>query len=384
MKEKQIFLYHRVMRRENFEKAAKDLFNLLQAAQKKNPNQSRVLYVDIDGHRNEKGGYDDDMLELQKEFGLGFLLPFFTEVHFPLISIDNPNEQCNDIPDKLEISNADNKRDSSLNALYIENYSNTEFISKKEVYEYLKKVSDFLKEYNDLDTYYALMNNDDYDPMGWMNMWRLHIKDLINELFNSFLYGNLITATAMTRSLIECYVYLSILKKEKSAQLLDEWYLCSIIKGTSKYAGESKSRIIEVIKQYCQNRNIDFNEKWNFYINKNENTNSWLKNIISKKRITFRSACIYLNKIEIYDDFQFTSSFVHGQDITTKLNPFLFYESIYSKFHIMISYIFESICLFTIEEDLIKKIQKLKIELIDLNKNIINEQLNISKIDCYK
>lgn len=373
MKGEKIALYHRIMQRENFEKAAKDLFNLLQAAQKKNPNQSRVLYVDIDGHRNEKGGFDNDMLELQKEFGLGFLLPFFTEVHFPLISINNSNKQRNDIPDKLEIFNVDNKKDSSLNALYIENYSNTEFISEKEVYEYLKKVSNFLKEYNDLDTYYALMNNDVFDPMGWMKIWRLHMKDLINELFNSFLYGNLITATAMTRSLIECYVYLSILKKEKSAQLLDEWYLCSTIKGSNKYVGESKSRMIDMIKQYCRYRNIDFNDKWNFYIGKKENTNSWLKNIISKKRITFSCACKYLDRMEIYDDFQFASSFVHGQDITTKLNPFLFYESIYNRFYIMISYIFESICLFPIEENIKKKIQKLKIELTEVGKNIMNE-----------
>lgn len=52
MKDKSICLYHRVMRRENFEVAANDLFKLLLSAQKTYPNKTRVLYLDIDGHRN--------------------------------------------------------------------------------------------------------------------------------------------------------------------------------------------------------------------------------------------------------------------------------------------------------------------------------------------
>ena len=68
-----IALYHRVMRRENFEKAAKDLFDLLKGAQIQSPNCPRALFVDIDGHRNDQGGFDNDMYELQKEFGMGFL-----------------------------------------------------------------------------------------------------------------------------------------------------------------------------------------------------------------------------------------------------------------------------------------------------------------------
>ena len=72
MGQNKIVLYHRVMRRENFEKAATDIFNLLKSAQTKSPNVARILYVDIDGHKNDQGGYDNDMFELQKDFGLGF------------------------------------------------------------------------------------------------------------------------------------------------------------------------------------------------------------------------------------------------------------------------------------------------------------------------
>ena len=116
-----VALYHRIMRRENFEKAAKDLFELLKAAQTKTPNADRALYVDIDGHKNSQGGYVRDMLELQKEFGIGFLGKYFTEVHFPLIEFKNPNPQCNDIPKALEIFSPERENDDQLNELYIEN-----------------------------------------------------------------------------------------------------------------------------------------------------------------------------------------------------------------------------------------------------------------------
>ena len=47
-----VALYHRVMRWENFEKAAKDLVSLVYAAEKKEPGKPRTLYLDIDGHRS--------------------------------------------------------------------------------------------------------------------------------------------------------------------------------------------------------------------------------------------------------------------------------------------------------------------------------------------
>lgn len=101
-----VAIYHRVMRRENFETAAKDLIGLLAEAQKTQPDRPRKLYLDIDGHRNEAGGFDADMLELQKEFGIEFLLQYFTEVHFPLGTIANQGEQNNDVPDHFEIFHA--------------------------------------------------------------------------------------------------------------------------------------------------------------------------------------------------------------------------------------------------------------------------------------
>lgn len=80
-----IALYHRIMRRENFEKAAEDLFGLLKSTQIRYPGRDRVLCVDIDGHKNSEGGFDRDMFELQKDFGIGFLGKYFAEIHFPSV-----------------------------------------------------------------------------------------------------------------------------------------------------------------------------------------------------------------------------------------------------------------------------------------------------------
>ena len=62
-----VALYHRVMRWENFEKAAKDLVSLVYVAEKKEPGKPRMLYLDIDGHRNAQGRFDADMRSSKRD-----------------------------------------------------------------------------------------------------------------------------------------------------------------------------------------------------------------------------------------------------------------------------------------------------------------------------
>lgn len=45
MEKADVALYHRVLRRENFEKAAKDLVSLVYAAEKKEPGKPRILIL---------------------------------------------------------------------------------------------------------------------------------------------------------------------------------------------------------------------------------------------------------------------------------------------------------------------------------------------------
>jgi hypothetical protein len=98
-----IALYHVVYRHEGFEEAAQALFTLVQDAQARFPNRRRSLFLDIEGHRNEQGGFDPDMFELQQDFLLDFLGRFLSEIHCPLIIVSKPKGQENDIPDRLEI-----------------------------------------------------------------------------------------------------------------------------------------------------------------------------------------------------------------------------------------------------------------------------------------
>lgn len=97
-------LYHVVKPYENFDKSAKSLFKLIVEAQKQVPNTERHIYLDIEGHRNEKGGFDHDMFELQSHF-VGFIMPYIKSISTPLGKMINPKNQINAIPfTDLEIS----------------------------------------------------------------------------------------------------------------------------------------------------------------------------------------------------------------------------------------------------------------------------------------
>ena len=374
---KPIAIYHRVMRRENFETAAQDIFRLVQDAQRKYPDVPRILYVDIDGHRNSEGGFDDDMFELQKEFMLGFLLPFCKEVYLPLGHIVNTKEQDNNVPDMLVIGNERNEMNMDLNKLYIEDYTNTEFMSEEDVFAYLQKVSEFLRDY-DQRVKPGGVGAEAFSKEFYIVMWHSHMKNLMIELFNSFLYGNLLTATAMTRTLIESYMYCRILQQENRVELYDEWYLCGLIKKKRELSEESWEKIQELAKQFCNTRNFDFEEKCKKYSKGTEN--SWLTGVIPtnspKEQITISKvrkfvAEEYGDEDYLDADYQAASAYIHGQDIWAKMSPFTFYEAIYSKLYKMMVYIFKTIRLFSPDMLLEAQMQELEKELLVLGKRYL-------------
>ena len=102
-----IALYHDMRVEEDFTKCATRLFSILRAAAATRPGAPRHLYVDVQGHRNAAGGYDADALEIIRDFLLGFLGPFFTEISTPLYQVRNPEPQREDIPDVLTIRDPD-------------------------------------------------------------------------------------------------------------------------------------------------------------------------------------------------------------------------------------------------------------------------------------
>lgn len=365
MGEMSIAIYHRVMRHENFEAAATDLFILLQKTQLNEPNKPRVLYLDIDEHKNELGEFDEDMFELQKDFCLGFLMQFFTEMNLPLISVKNNKPQRNDIPDELEIFEKDEDKTISLQRLTIENYPNTEFIYEKDVYRYLLKVSAFLKSYNRWESYKPRDGSLNYDPLNILPVWYNYAKNLISELFSVFVSGNFLSARSITRTLIEYYIYINIFQNKKSDKLLSEWYIWSTLNKPKGNTEKIKNTYRELLEPHCKICGKAFEEQWEFY-QEPKGMYVWLKDVFGERRLSTKVLCEFINEPNVYKDYQATSAFVHGQDIESKLTPFTFYGSIIIAFYVMMTYIIKTICLFPIHEERLQQIEELKCELTEL------------------
>jgi hypothetical protein len=98
---------HRVLAHEDFDRSAQILLQLLNDAQRKFPGAKRSLFLEIDGHRNSNGGFDDDMLDLQSKFMHEFLLQFLTRAVTPLAEFENPKPQNNIIPEELHLIRVD-------------------------------------------------------------------------------------------------------------------------------------------------------------------------------------------------------------------------------------------------------------------------------------
>ncbi len=94
-------IYHVVYSHEAFEESAQTLFRLVRRAQELRPDKKRMLFLDIEGHRDRDGSFDADMIELQEEFLLGFLGRFLSEIRCPLYVATNPEPQDNEVPPEL-------------------------------------------------------------------------------------------------------------------------------------------------------------------------------------------------------------------------------------------------------------------------------------------
>ena len=105
-----VALYHDMLVSENFERCAVRLFSILQTAQEQHPNKKRILYLDVQGHRNSAGGFDQDALEITQDFVMGSLMPYLSEAVTPFFHLKNPKPQRNDIPPELIVVPADDQK----------------------------------------------------------------------------------------------------------------------------------------------------------------------------------------------------------------------------------------------------------------------------------
>ncbi len=97
-----VAIHHLVYEHEDFEHAARTLFDLVQRAQREHPGKARKLYLDIEGHRDAEGISDNDMFELQSVFLVWFMGDYLSEIHTPVYDIVNPKPQLNDLPERLD------------------------------------------------------------------------------------------------------------------------------------------------------------------------------------------------------------------------------------------------------------------------------------------
>ena len=98
-----VSIYHVVEEDDDFESAALALFAMLKESQNRYPDWPRVVYIDVNGHKGEKGGFDDDLFEFQQEFMIATMGSFVTALDMPIVSIWNPEPQRNDLPDQLAV-----------------------------------------------------------------------------------------------------------------------------------------------------------------------------------------------------------------------------------------------------------------------------------------
>ena len=98
-----VVLYHVMRADEGFEKTAEMIFDVVSESARKYPGRPRALFLDIEGHRlgRKNGPYDHDAFEIMNNYVVGFLSPWLTEIHTPLIRARKTSPQRDDLPDHL-------------------------------------------------------------------------------------------------------------------------------------------------------------------------------------------------------------------------------------------------------------------------------------------
>lgn len=101
--EKGVGLYHEVWLNDTFDHAAKALFRIVRSAEDDYPGVPRLLYVDVHGHRDESGEFDDEIRQLD-EFVRTTLALYVTSYPMLLTGEQGENpQQRNDVPERITV-----------------------------------------------------------------------------------------------------------------------------------------------------------------------------------------------------------------------------------------------------------------------------------------
>ena len=83
---------------DHYEAITFGLVDAILTAQKTFPGADRIIEIDIEDHLDEKGNFDTEIQKVLMEFILEKLMGYIKEIHTPLYSAINSNEQINEIP----------------------------------------------------------------------------------------------------------------------------------------------------------------------------------------------------------------------------------------------------------------------------------------------
>src|SRR5437763_8141713 len=101
-----VALQHTMAVSDGFEDTAYALHKLIRDAQRGQPGASRLLTLEIEGHRMADGRFDPDADEIQHEFLDHHLMPYLAEAHLPLRTVTN-SLQDDDLPAELVLDDAE-------------------------------------------------------------------------------------------------------------------------------------------------------------------------------------------------------------------------------------------------------------------------------------
>jgi len=107
-----VSIYQHISADDSFESAVEEAFRYVREAQEKFPDWPRIFYLEINGHKGDRHGYDDDFFEFQQEFWFSTIAHFVYAFEIPLTGgLVNPKPQRNDLPDELILSGPENSSD---------------------------------------------------------------------------------------------------------------------------------------------------------------------------------------------------------------------------------------------------------------------------------
>jgi len=87
-----VALYHNIEENKSVLQAVTNIWNLIRDAYTSDKMDvdadTLELYIDIEGHRNDEGGFSEDMYLMQKQLFINILPAFMDSIHFPLGDVE--------------------------------------------------------------------------------------------------------------------------------------------------------------------------------------------------------------------------------------------------------------------------------------------------------